>query len=301
MNINLNYYRTFYYVAKYQNITLAANALMCNQPNITRTVRNLEGMLGCTLFARSNRGVTLTPEGERLYSHVKLAMEQIELAETELSGTGALQSGVVAVGATDIALLTFLLPVLNKYRKRFPGIRLNISNYTITQAVSALRDSLVDIAVVATPTGTSKGLISKKLKEIREVAVCGPSFPELAGRNITLRELEKYPLISLGARTRTYEVYSQWFSRNGLSYSPVILVATADQVLPVVRNNLGIGFVPEDFIAGEGGQGVLRIPLAEEPPRRFVVLLKRQGSSLSAAAKALETLILEEAKLPAAL
>ena len=79
MNINYDYYRIFYYVAKYQNFTQAATALMNNQPNITRIIRILENELGCNLFVRSNRGVKLTPEGEELYAHIRIAMEQIEM------------------------------------------------------------------------------------------------------------------------------------------------------------------------------------------------------------------------------
>ena len=62
MYINYEHYRIFYYVAKYRSFTQAASALLNNQPNITRTIKNLEDALGCTLFVRSNRGVTLTPE-----------------------------------------------------------------------------------------------------------------------------------------------------------------------------------------------------------------------------------------------
>ena len=39
-----------------------------NQPNITHSMNRLESQLNCVLFIRSNRGVTLTPEGEMLYS-----------------------------------------------------------------------------------------------------------------------------------------------------------------------------------------------------------------------------------------
>lgn len=50
MQISYDYYRTFYYVAKLQSFTKAALALGGNQPNITRTIKNLEHTLGCTLF-----------------------------------------------------------------------------------------------------------------------------------------------------------------------------------------------------------------------------------------------------------
>ena len=65
MNISYDYYRIFYFVAKHQSFTRAAAILMNNEPNISRAIKNLEHALGCTLFIRSNRGVTLTPEGQK--------------------------------------------------------------------------------------------------------------------------------------------------------------------------------------------------------------------------------------------
>ena len=63
MEITYDYYRIFYYAAKYKSFSKAAEILMSNQPNITHFMNNLENQLGCRLFIRSNRGVTLTREG----------------------------------------------------------------------------------------------------------------------------------------------------------------------------------------------------------------------------------------------
>ena len=60
MDINLEYYKIFYYVAKYNNFTKAANALGNSQPNITRAMNCLESAAQCKLFVRTNRGVRLT-------------------------------------------------------------------------------------------------------------------------------------------------------------------------------------------------------------------------------------------------
>lgn len=293
MNISFEYYRIFYYVAKYQNVTQAARMLICNQPNVTRVIRQLENELGCALFVRSNRGMKLTPEGEKLYSRARIAVEQLELAEAELSGDRALQSGLVSIGATEVALRTFLLPVLNEYRLRYPGVRLNIANYTTTQAITALKSSLVDIAIVTTPTGEIRGLRSHTLKVVQEAAVCGDYFQALTEQPITLSELSDYPLVSLGPRSMTYELYSHWFSEHGLPFTPAIEAATADQILPMVQNNLGVGFVPEAFLEGQSQPSVFRLTIQEAIPSRSVVLLKRDDGVLSIAARMLEQLMLE--------
>ncbi len=68
MGINYEYFKIFYYVAKYKNITRAAAALGSNQPNVTRIMKLLEAELNCRLFLREARGIALTEEGQRLYT-----------------------------------------------------------------------------------------------------------------------------------------------------------------------------------------------------------------------------------------
>ena len=66
MDINFEYYKIFYFVAKYGNITKAATALGSSQPNVTRAMKLLESQLNCRLFIREARGISLTNEGNHL-------------------------------------------------------------------------------------------------------------------------------------------------------------------------------------------------------------------------------------------
>lgn len=104
MYVDWEYYKIFYYVAKYQNFTKAARVLGNNQPNITHSMNRLESQLNCVLFIRSNRGVTLTPEGEMLYSRIASAAVQIQDAEEELSASATLEHGAISISATETAL-----------------------------------------------------------------------------------------------------------------------------------------------------------------------------------------------------
>ena len=92
MEVTYDYYRIFYYAAKYKSFSQAATILMSNQPNVTRAIHNLESQLGCRLFIRSNRGAELTPEGERLYSHVAIAYDHLHAAELELENEKKLEN-----------------------------------------------------------------------------------------------------------------------------------------------------------------------------------------------------------------
>ena len=291
MYISYDYYRVFYYVAKFGNASLAAKELLNKQPNVTRTIKKLESELGCPLFSRSKRGMKLTPEGEKLYEHIRIAIEHIDAGEAELTESRSLQNGSVYIAASEVALRCALLPVLKKFRIIYPGVHIRISNHSTPQAIDALKDGVADIAVVTTPTVHSSSLVETVVKPITEVAVCSPYFRELTDRQVTLAELTSFPLISLGKDTKSFEFFSALFTTHGLSYKPDIEAFTADQILPMVEADLGIGFLPEDFL--REGDGICRIDLKEEIPRRDVVIIKRKEQPLSIAAKELGHMILE--------
>lgn len=291
MYVSYDYYRIFYYVAKCGNITQAARILFNNQPNLTRAIKTLEGELGCPLFIRNNRGMKMTPEGERLFNHVRVAIENLEQGEEEIVESQNLKTGSVFVATSEVALHSVLLPALKKYRALYPGIRLKISNHSTPQAVDAIKNGIADIAVVTTPTLPSAAIEETTIRKFREVAIYSNAFKELCGKKVSFAELLEYPIVALGTQTKSYELYSEFFAKVGLRYRPETEAATADQIVPMVKADLGIGFVPQDFINGADGINIIE---TEKPlPEREIRLIKRREQPLGVAAKELERLILD--------
>ena len=289
-----DYYRTFYYAAKYRSFTRAAEILLSSQPNVTRAMNNLEQELGCRLFVRSNRGIALTPEGERLYGHVRIAWEQLLAGEYELSRERRLESGYVSIGASEIALHELLLPVLRKFRLTYPGIHIQVTNHSTPQAVAAVKSGLVELAVVSTDQTSMKPLSLTRLSDFRDILAAGPSYRRLRGRSLSIRELAGYPLICLGRNTASYEFYNRLFAEHETILEPAVEAATTDQILPMIRYDLGLGFIPESFAREALEQGeILALKLEEEIPCRHICLLKDKNRPLSTAALELEKFILQ--------
>lgn len=149
MNISYDSYRVFYYAAKYRSFSQAAAALYSNQPNVTRMIRKLESELGCALFFRSPQGVRLTPEGEKLYTHIAVAFESIEAGEEEVLSDQSLQSGIVHIAASSLALRTRLLQVLARYRRAYPHVRICLTNHSASHGLAAVQNGLADFAILA--------------------------------------------------------------------------------------------------------------------------------------------------------
>ena len=290
MDIALDYYRIFEAVARHRSFTRAAEALVNSQPNLTRAVHNLEAELGCRLFLRSSRGVELTPEGEALYAHVTAAMEQLRAGEAELQRQRELRSGMVSIACSETALHAVLLQVLSRFHRENPAIRLRVSNQSAPEAIDALRSGLAELAVVTMPPAPlSAPLEATVLASFREVAVCSTAFPLDSGRTFTLREIAALPLIALRRGTSTFDLYESLFRRHGLSYAPDIEAATSTQLLPLVKNGLGIAFVPDVLLPAPG---IERLHLREGLPERAVCLIRRTDRPRSVAAAALETMLL---------
>lgn len=294
MDISYEYYRIFYYVAKYKNFTLAAEALLGSQPNISRTIKLLEHDLGCRLFIRSNRGISLTPEGEQLYSHVKIAVEQLQSAEEEIKMLTGLHKGVVSVGASETALHLLLLPILKRFKEIYPEIRIRIQNHLTAQAIASVKQESVDFAVVASPADIPATLKATPLTYFQDILIGGNSFQSLFETSVSLRDISHYPLVCLGENTMSYRFYDDLYRKNNLLLKPEFEAATTDQILPMVKNNLGLGFFPEELakealLSGE----ICQIPLQENIPCREIFLVENTERSLSVAAGTLKKLLIE--------
>lgn len=289
MYISYEYYRIFYQVAACGNLTRAAEVLQSNQPNLTRAIKNLEAEIGCPLFLRTNRGMVLTPEGEGLYRHVRVACAEIEAGENALTQSRDLTRGSVFLAASEGALRCLLLPVLKQFQTQYPGVHLRISNFSTPQAVAALRETTADFAVVTTPIDLPASLVRKSVKAVQEVAVCARDFPAPDAAPLTLAELAAYPLITLGAGTASHAFYASVFSACGVPFHPATEAATADQIIPMAEAGLGVGIVPQDFLRPSDAVRIL--PLEAPIPPRSVCIVKRKDRPLSAAARELERML----------
>lgn len=287
MNISYDHYRIFYNVAKYKSFSRAAEATLCNQPNLTRAVKTLERELGCTLFERTNKGVTLTDDGKDLYEHIKIAFEHIQAGEEAISAKHSMEHGTVSIGVTEIALRCYLLPLLSHYHELYPNIRIKLLNITTPQALKMVENRLVDIAIVTTPIEKDKKLHMLELSTLREVPICSKDFK--IKNEMSIKELSLYPIISLTSGTSTYDFYLEQFSKHGCNFNSDIEAATADQIVPLVKHGLGIGFVPEQFLESEND--IRAIKLKESIPTRSILLLRKRGHTLPLPARKLVELL----------
>lgn len=297
MNSNFEYYKIFYYVAKYENLTKAATALKTSQPAVTRTIHKLEGELGCRLFTRSKTGMKLTPEGRTFYGYVAAGCAQFFKGENDLSNLISLENGTIYISATETALHCYLFQAMEEFNSLYPNVRFKILNNSTTESVNAVKEGKVDLAFVSANLQVAKPLRMKILRKYRDILIAGKRFEELkAGKEeLSLKELVSYPWISLTAETISRRFLNEYFEKNSLTFTPDMELATTDMILPAVKHNLGLGFIPAEFADSELKSGqVFEIKVKEKLPERNIILIYDKEYPQSIAAKEFQKFLKEK-------
>ena len=297
MNSNFEYYKIFYYVAKYENLTKAATVLKTSQPAVTSTIHKLENELGCRLFTRSKTGMQLTPEGRTFYGYVAAGCAQFFKGENDLSNLISLENGTIYISATETALHCYLFQAMEEFNSLYPNVRFKILNNSTTESVNAVKEGKVDLAFVSANLQVAKPLRMKILRKYHDILISGNRFGELKddGKEVSLKELVSYPWISLTAETITRRFLNEYFEKNSLTFTPDMELATTDMILPAVKHNLGLGFIPAEFADSELKSGqVFEIKVKEKLPERNIILIYDMEYPQSIAAKEFQKFLKEK-------
>ncbi|MBS7340913.1 MAG: LysR family transcriptional regulator [Lachnospiraceae bacterium] len=288
MTENLEYYKVFYYVAKLGSLTAAAQELSVSQPAVSQAIKHLEQALETRLFMRASRGIRLTSEGQVLFEHVKEGYEQILLGEKKLTAMLQLDYGEVRIGASDMTLKYYLLPLLEKYHERYPGVKVLVTNAPTPETLNLLRLGKIDFGVVSTPFAQVQGMTVIKVRELEDVFVGGRKFIQYKNRMLDLQELERLPIISLEGNTSTGKYMSDFLRQNGVEPHSEFELATSDMIVQFALRNLGIGSVVRDFAQEYLDDGRLfELRFNKIIPKRQICVVTDEKTYISGAAKAL--------------
>ena len=149
--MNLRDLRYFIALAETRHFGRAAEACFVSQPTLSTQLKKLEEELGVALFERAPRNILLTPDGEQILRHAKLALSHVGTMQEIAKHTKDPESASIRLGIFP-TLAPYLLPhVVPKLRKRFPNLELLLIEEKTEILIHQLRDGLIDAAILAEP------------------------------------------------------------------------------------------------------------------------------------------------------
>ncbi|MSS63502.1 LysR family transcriptional regulator [Velocimicrobium porci] len=293
MDVNLEYYKIFYYVGKLGGISLAAEELSISQPAVSQSIKQLEKALGSTLFIRTPKGVKLTTEGETLYLYIKRGYEYIKMGESKFRDIQNLENGEIRIGASDMTLQYYLLPFLEKFHEQYPKIKVHVTNAPTPSTMKYLQEGKIDFGVVSSPIKERQGLNIKKVREIEDIFVGGEKFKQWKGKKLSYKELEQLPVICLEKDTSTRAYVDAFLEKNNVKLNPEFELATSDMLVQFALRSLGIASVMRDFAKKYiENDELFELQFNEAIPRRhFCIITDEKVPISTASAKLLEQLV----------
>ena len=129
-----------------------------------------------------------------------------------------------------------------------------------------------------------------------DLLVGGRTFTALASQNLSLKELNNYPLISLSDESMTRAFYRQFFLDHGAVLKPDTEAATTDQMLTLVKSELGIAFLPQTMAQDALARGeIVQLHLQEIIPQRSICLVYDHHRPLNTAARKFQQMLTKAA------
>ena len=258
--INLDYYKIFYFTARQDSFSSAAQILGVSQPAVTRSIKNLEAELSCPLFARSAKGISLTKEGQILYEELIPAFSHIDAAKESIRKLQALEAGALRIGVDSLISSSMITDSLTAFRKFYPGIQVFQSKLYVPEIFQYLDEGMIDFAVLCTIKKPFQGhelyavlredtrFCRQKLAVLTDDFVVGPKYEYLHDRFVDIEQLAGLPFIYPTIEVQNSGYYTSIFAKLHQDRSRDLPISGASSRISLTRFNHGFTYFPSRFL-----------------------------------------------------
>lgn len=271
--------RAFVAVAARHHFSSAAASLELSQSTLSQALSALESGLGVQLVERSTRRVFLTPEGRQLLPHAQAVVEAAVAFTTAATGASDPLQGTIRLGLIPTVAPYVLPAVLAALAQRLPELTLRVIEDQTERLLTALRDGLLDAALIALPSDAS-GLTEIPIYDEDFVLALPPGHPLSGKRRVPPAALAQLPLLLLDEghclRDQALDVCRLAGVRAELADTRAASLATAVQC---VTGGLGVTLIPQTAVAVEAERSRLGLARFASPsPGRRIGLVFRSSS-----------------------
>lgn len=261
-SLDIRLLRYFAVVAEENNVRRAAERLFMSQPPLSRHIRQLEQRLGVTLFVRHTRGLTLTPEGQRVLAIVRPLLAQQDSAYAALSKLSQAEGASLRLGLTTAFEQDFFTPLETRLAARVET--LNVVRHGSPELVRQLRRGKIDAALVALPLETAGLSMIPLNRQEPLIAALPAQWPESAQASLTLHTLVHRPLFWFKRERNPafFDFTQAIFRRAGYAPARIEEPLEHDVLLARIARGEGLSLFPASFAAIQR-QGVVFRPVDE--------------------------------------
>jgi len=275
--MNVHHLELFYYVAKHGGISAAVRHIPygIQQPAVSGQIGKLEESVETKLFERSP--FRLTPEGERLFAHVRPFFDNLDGLAAQLRGTARPE---LRIGGAELVLRDHVPLVMQRVRALHPRMRLSLHSGYQAQVESWLRDGQIDLAVTSVGSRPPARLRLLRLVRIPLVLLVHRSAAVKSADELWRRKKITEPLVGQPAETSVMRGFQSDLRKRGVTWLQTVGATSVELVARYVANGEGYGIVNRAALAGLKQRGVRVLPLDGFEPMTMGALWRGEPSAL---------------------
>lgn len=272
--MNTEELKTFIYLSKVKNFTLAAEQLFIAQSTVTNRISELEKEVGKRLFSRGSKTVALTEAGEIF---LRYAERILELQDTSIEEMNALSSHSrkFSVGAINATYETYVKPLVDACLQDNSVTSIKVMLGHSLDLIQQLQDNMLDMVFSAVPL-KRVGYACDVFDIDRVVLVCGKGKNEYPD-GVTKSKLAKLPYLMCDFTLSEAGVFIRsLFPKNHVFR---LDVDNSSKIIPYLENGLGYSFLPYKLVKKELEEGKLEEVTLKDftAPNVTTYLIYRQG------------------------
>jgi DNA-binding transcriptional LysR family regulator len=275
--------RAFLTLARTGSFTLAAKELYLSQSAVSHSMKALETEVGCRLFDRLGKKVLLTQAGETLLHHAEKILQEMSSARTSLEQLGKWGHGRLRIGASTTACQYILPAVLREFKESFPRSHITIEPGDTLEALEALRQNRIDLALTLEPRGEER-LEFHPLFSDELVFLLGSMHPWAQAGHVVREEIPRQHYILYNKASYTFRLVQEYFRAEDMVLNTVIELGSMEAIKELVKLGLGVSIVAPWIAAKElAERSLVSLGLGKRKLRRTWGLVHWRGRRLSLA------------------
>ena len=295
--VNSRQLRAVLAVAEYRSFIAAAAFLKTSQPALTRTIKQIEGALGASLFSRSTRQVSITEAGKEFTALAERLLIDLRIGIENVRGLAEQQRGQIIVASIQSLAHGALPGSIAEYNRRFPGIEIHLREGVQGNVQDEVRSGLADFGLGYVADMPEPFTTESLGTETFYVVL--PSRHRLArAKEIELKALKDATLVSLPTDSRTRRIIDGAAATVGFTFRHAVTVSQFATLYSFVRNGVGLTVVPEGARPPAHDPELVSRQLIRPRVSREIGVVRLRGRELTPAAAGLLALVKERLRRP---
>ncbi len=287
--LKLRHFRIIEAIGEHSSLLKASVSLGIAQPALTRSLQEIEDILGVKLYDRHAKGVRETPFGEALTATARRVLAELKLLDGQLDQLARNTSVVVTLGALPVAAVGIMPGVIARLNETRDDLQIRLVQGLSEQLIPELNAGNIDLIVGRLyPPSTSDGLVRETLYHEPISLIGHPDHPIFAAPGPTQARIARTKLVLPTVTTRIGQEIDQLLTQMGIDLQAPIRSSSLGFIREMIQAKEFVTIMPSLMLAGDLLRGAIKLaPLPIGAPPRPAGLLYRGDKPLPPSALAL--------------